>query len=88
MRLFAGLVLGLCLSACSDSGVGKACDKPADCGEHLICDVHDGKGTCQEPHDHEAGDETAAATTTTAASTTAASDETGAASEATPTTTG
>ena len=59
--IFSGLAvtlgLGLAIAACSPSDVGKACDADADCGEDLECDVHDGKGTCQEPHGHEAGAE-------------------------------
>jgi hypothetical protein len=59
MRLLATLCLGLSLSAaCTSSDIGKACDKQADCGGELICDVHDGKGTCQEAHGHEAGETT------------------------------
>jgi hypothetical protein len=67
MRLLA-VLLGFCLSACSDPDVGKACEKKEDCGEHLICDVHDGKGTCQEPHEdgEEGGSEEASAGTTDA----------------------
>ncbi len=58
MRLLATLCLGLSLSAaCTSSDVGKACDKQTDCGGDLICDVHDGKGTCQEPHSHEGGED-------------------------------
>ncbi|HEY0135931.1 MAG TPA: hypothetical protein VGB85_17720 [Nannocystis sp.] len=59
-RVYLGFtfVAGLVSSACSSSNVGKACDKDSECGgDGLICDVHDGKGTCQEPHGHEAGDD-------------------------------
>jgi len=56
MCLGLAVALGLGISACNNSDVGKACDADADCGEGLECDVHDGKGTCQEPHGHEAGE--------------------------------
>lgn len=71
MRRFA-ICLGFCLSACTDPDVGKACLKNDDCGGgDLICDVHDGKGTCQEPHDHEGGEEAGESTTGTTGATTA-----------------
>lgn len=45
--------MSLAVGACQDDpDIGKACEKEEDCAEGLICDVHDGKGTCQEPHDH------------------------------------
>ncbi|KIG19020.1 hypothetical protein DB30_05924 [Enhygromyxa salina] len=42
-----------------DSGdaVGKPCETAEDCDQGLICDVHDGQGTCQEDHGHEDGHE-------------------------------
>lgn len=67
MRLLLGLALLASMSlsfACSDPDIGKACDKAEDCSGDLICDVHDGKGTCQEPHGHEAGEEEGSAGTT------------------------
>ncbi|MCA9717421.1 MAG: hypothetical protein H6713_04835 [Myxococcales bacterium] len=48
-----GLLLGVSLAAACDDGVGKVCEKDSDCAEGLICDVHDGQGTCQEEHGHE-----------------------------------
>lgn len=49
-------VLGLAASfvACNDDGgdVGAPCNEDADCSSELICDVHEGQGSCQEPHDH------------------------------------
>ena len=61
MRLLGfALALGVSLSACSNPDIGKACTKTEDCGEGLLCDVHDGKGTCQGPHGHSEGDDTAA----------------------------
>lgn len=53
----------LLAAACqSDADIGKPCEKPDQCAEGLICDVHDGKGTCQEPHGHDDAGETAAGT--------------------------
>ncbi|WP_143140554.1 hypothetical protein [Nannocystis exedens] len=56
-RSFPALLPALLLSALAagctgQSNVGNPCDKAEQCGEGLICDFHDGKGTCQEPHDH------------------------------------
>lgn len=45
------------LAACKHPDIGKPCDDEKDCEDGLICDVHDGKGTCQEAHGHEAGEE-------------------------------
>ena len=42
------------LTACNNNpDIGKVCEKQEDCGEGLNCDVHDGKGTCQNPHGHD-----------------------------------
>ena len=57
LRSFASLVL--LASAC----IGKPCDKDEQCSDDLVCDFHDGKGTCQEPHGHDSASE---ATGTTA----------------------
>jgi len=41
----------------SDSGaVGAPCNTADDCQGDLICDVHNGQGSCQEPHGHTAGE--------------------------------
>lgn len=41
--------------ACSNEGdVGSACESTKDCNTDLSCDVHDGKGTCQEADHHHA----------------------------------
>lgn len=49
------LLLALLGSACgSDDGggeLGAPCDVDDDCGEGLSCDVHDGRGSCQKPHE-------------------------------------
>jgi YtkA-like len=36
-----------------DAGVGSPCATNEDCGDELICDIHDGQGTCQQDHGHE-----------------------------------
>lgn len=56
-------VLLLLAAGChSHDNVGKPCDKADQCDEGMICDFHDGKGTCQEPHGHGTAGETAATT--------------------------
>lgn len=51
------LVLGFVGSfiACKDDGgdVGAPCNEDDDCEADLACDVHEGHGSCQEPHDHD-----------------------------------
>lgn len=49
-----GLGLGLGLAACVDEGpeIGAPCMSIEDCDEDLICDIHDGQGTCQVDHGH------------------------------------
>ena len=50
------LSVSACLGAfvaCVDAGVGGVCNTDADCGDGMICDVHDGQGTCQHDHGHE-----------------------------------
>ena len=32
--------------------IGAPCYTESDCPEVLICDFHEGKGSCQEDHDH------------------------------------
>lgn len=38
----------------SDEGgdIGAPCELEEDCAAGLICDDHDGQGSCQEEHDH------------------------------------
>ena len=48
--------LALLAPACgSDDGgggdVGAPCDVDEDCAEGLSCDIHDGRGSCQKPHE-------------------------------------
>lgn len=47
-------VLGLTLAGCDEeaSALGTPCYTPIDCEGGLICDYHDGQGTCQEDHNH------------------------------------
>jgi hypothetical protein len=46
--------------ACDDEDdeIGTPCDSEADCSEALICDIHDGQGTCQHDHGHRSVTET------------------------------
>ncbi|MBK8262905.1 MAG: hypothetical protein IPK80_16405 [Nannocystis sp.] len=46
------LLLALVAACEGDPDLGKPCDKDEDCEGELICDVHDGQGTCQEEHGH------------------------------------
>jgi hypothetical protein len=54
VRAFS-LLLALLTPACgSDDGagdVGAPCNSDEDCTDGLTCDVHDGRGSCQTPHD-------------------------------------
>lgn len=36
--------------------IGKPCEQKSDCVGTLICDVHDGRGSCQEDHQHQEPD--------------------------------
>jgi hypothetical protein len=57
--LFASLfLLGVAAGCTSNSNIGNPCDKDDQCGGDLICDFHEGKGTCQEPHGHDTAGET------------------------------
>jgi hypothetical protein len=58
---FAAVFLLAFAAGChSHDDVGKPCDNAEQCAEGQICDFHDGKGTCQEPHGHGTEAETAA----------------------------
>lgn len=51
------LSLALCSSsflACDedDDEIGTPCEAEADCSEALVCDFHEGLGTCQHEHAH------------------------------------
>lgn len=49
------LSFSLALSCGGGTDIGAPCDKDEQCGGDLICDVHDGKGTCQTAHEHVSG---------------------------------
>jgi hypothetical protein len=51
LRSLSALLL-LAAACQGNDDIGKPCEKADQCAEGLICDVHDGKGTCQEPHHH------------------------------------
>lgn len=52
--LFGSLVALAMSLACDDAaGIGSPCATKADCDDDLICDIHDGQGTCQQDHGHE-----------------------------------
>lgn len=39
--------------ACDEEDeIGTPCEAKTDCSESLICDIHDGQGTCQYDHGH------------------------------------
>ena len=77
--------LGLLANGACDAAqgvVGSPCESDADCDVELICDEHDGKASCQQPHGHgdddddddddtsETSDSTTSETTTSSSSTT------------------
>jgi hypothetical protein len=45
----------------AEPGLGSPCETIEDCGGDLICDIHDGQGTCQQEHGHDTEDQTACA---------------------------
>ena len=47
------LALALGPTGCEDEDeIGTPCESEDDCSDALICDIHDGKGTCQYEHGH------------------------------------
>jgi hypothetical protein len=54
LTLVLGLGLGTLAGGCGDDDdeIGTPCESDEDCSGDLLCDVHEGQGTCQEPHDH------------------------------------
>lgn len=55
LLLTFGLGLGMITSAgCNDENdeIGTPCDVDDDCSGDLVCDIHEGQGTCQETHAH------------------------------------
>lgn len=53
--LLFGSFVALAMSFACDgaAGIGSPCATKEDCGDELICDIHDGQGTCQQDHGHE-----------------------------------
>jgi len=43
------------MTACASSSgeVGAPCEVTSDCSDDLICDIHDGQGSCQNAHEHD-----------------------------------
>ena len=63
MRRLVGSAFALMLgssavTACDEQGgtIGSPCEEASDCNDGLICDVHDGQGSCQQPHGHSGSD--------------------------------
>jgi hypothetical protein len=50
--LLLGSLVGLTL-ACDGGVIGSPCATIEDCNGGLICDIHDGQGTCQHEHEHD-----------------------------------
>lgn len=50
--LALALVTAMLFACDDDDEIGTPCESEADCSEALICDVHDGQGTCQHDHGH------------------------------------
>jgi hypothetical protein len=48
-----GWMASLAVACNGAGGVGAPCETKDDCEGELICDEHEGQGSCQEPHDHE-----------------------------------
>jgi hypothetical protein len=59
-----GSLLGLTY-ACDDAALGSPCATIEDCGDGMICDIHDGQGTCQHDHGHDTDEPDCAADTRT-----------------------
>lgn len=57
--VFITAIFSVSIAGCEaeEGDVGSPCDSVEDCADGLICDVHDGKGTCQEGHGHDDGGE-------------------------------
>ena len=47
--------IGFTATACdaTDSDIGKPCERKSQCAGDLVCDAHDGRGTCQQQHRHD-----------------------------------
>jgi hypothetical protein len=49
------LSFALCsiVAACDeDDEIGTPCESEEDCSDELVCDLHEGQGTCQHEHEH------------------------------------
>lgn len=51
--LLIGSLVGLAFACDSNAGLGTPCATIEDCSDDLICDIHDGQGTCQHDHGHD-----------------------------------
>lgn len=45
-------IVALVVGCTTGNNVGSPCDTDEQCGGDLICDMHEGKGTCQPAHEH------------------------------------
>jgi hypothetical protein len=60
-----GLLASFVACGGDDGGdVGAPCNVDADCASGLVCDEHEGQASCQDPHGHEEGEDTAHASET------------------------
>jgi hypothetical protein len=51
--LLLGSLVAIAFACDGDAGVGYPCATSKDCDGGLVCDIHDGQGTCQQDHGHE-----------------------------------
>ena len=51
LALLLGGLVGMSVG-CEGGGIGSPCATIEDCDGELVCDIHDGQGTCQEEHGH------------------------------------
>ena len=49
--LMAALLMPACSGEAGEGDIGAPCSANEDCADNLECDVHDGQGSCQKPHD-------------------------------------
>ena len=50
--VLVALLLPLGCEEEEEGEIGSPCESDEDCADDLICDEHDGEGTCQEEHEH------------------------------------
>lgn len=61
MRPLLALTAALALLTACGADVGEACTTDDDCAGDLVCHEHaDGDAVCEDPHEHEHEDDTAA----------------------------